>query len=33
MELKDSRKLVFYENHCYKKGYDTIKCPAYLKNN
>ena len=31
MKLKDSRQLVFYENHFHKKGYDTINCPEYCK--
>ena len=31
MKLKDSRPLEFYENHCHKKGYDTINRPDHLK--
>ena len=31
MKLKDSRQLEFYENHFHKRGYNTIKCPDYLK--
>ena len=31
MKLKDSRQFEFYENYFYKKGYDTINCPKYLK--
>ena len=31
MKLKHSRQLEFYENHFHKRGYNTIKCPDYLK--
>ena len=31
VRLKDSQQLEFYENHFYKKGYETITCPEYLK--
>ena len=32
MKLQDSRQLEFYENHFYKKDYNTMNCPDYLKN-